>query len=784
MGKFKYMKCTLPKIFVALLFWLLSLPVAFCQTDFSDSWEDFYSYNNVKDFIYTNNRIYAIADNAAFIQDLETNRVEKMSSVHGLSGKETSSMHYSEATGRFVIGYQTGLLEIIDGDGRITVANDIERLNITGQKQINHIAEFNGSLYLSTPFGIVAYDIVNLNFGDTFYIDENSDAVYVNETIIAENRIYAATVKGIYSADVNEPNLIDYRNWSQPKGDLLGDFRSFAWHNGAIFTCSSSLLFEMQGTDQLRQRRNYNRTIYNLRSTGSLLSVTLKLSALVVDKDLTLLYEAVSDESYKFNLNSSFAIDQEVFLATSRFGILRQGFRDGSYQEVHPEGPSSNKVFSIEAQDNNLWVVYGGYNLSYDPLGKQLGYSHFNGSALDQNPWINEDYNPVFPATDLVNITLDPAVENRAYLSSWGGGMLVIENDEPVILWDESNSGLEDLYRPGDPESSIRINGAAFDNRGNFWITNSWVPKRLKKLDTNGNWSGFDLSSIITNSAFGLSELVVDNTGSIWIGSRRNGALVFNETGERKRVLLTESTRGSLPDLNVRSLAVDRNNRIWIGTQKGLVVFSGGENVFDADIYDAEPVIIEDNGIPKKLLGDQPVNTIAIDGAENKWFGTDTGGVLGTNPSGSRTLFNFNKDNSPLPSNSILKIKVDHSNGKVFFATDKGIVAFNSKVAPFGEFLEEVYAYPNPVKNTHEFVTIDGRNGTHLPRGTNVKILDISGRLVHETNVDIGQELQGGKVVWNKTNLRGKKVASGIYIVLLTSPDKSETAATKIAVIN
>ena len=157
---------------------------------------------------------------------------------------------------------------------------------------------------------------------------------------------------------------------------------------------------------------------------------------------------------------------------------------------------------------------------------------------------------------------------------------------------------------------------------------------------------------------------------------------------------------------------------------------------------------------------------------------------MATNPSGRETLFNFNKDNSPLPSNKILKIKVDNSNGKVFFATDKGIVAFNNNVAPFGDSLGEVYAYPNPVKKEHSFVTIDGRNNTHLPRGTNVKILDASGRLVHETNVVEGQELKGGKVIWNKSNLAGRKVASGVYIVLLTLPDRSESSITKIAIIN
>ena len=771
-------------LFTFLFILVLSQPLL-AQTDFSNSWEDFFSYNNVKDFIITDKRIYAVADNAAFIYNIETDDMQKISSVHGLSGKETTSLHFSAATNRFIIGYQTGLLEIIDENGKITVANDIERFDITGQKQINDINEYNGKLYLSTPFGIVVYDIENLNFGDTYYIDENSNPVFVNESIVHEETIYAVSQKGIYSADINNPNLIDFNNWYQPEGELLGDFKSISILADRIYTCSSSILYELVGIDKLSQRSNYNSSILKLRSSEQLMSVTFKKSALIVDKDLSLIYEARALGSYDFELNSSFARANQVYLATNSFGILKKSFNDTSYQEIHPQGPSSNKVFSIEAANNNLWVVYGGYNLSFDPLNKKFGYSHYNGSSTESTLWVNKAYDPAFPAQDLVHITIDPSADNKAYLSSWGSGMMVVDQDEPVVIWDDSNSGLEDLYQDGEPESSIRVNGAAFDNRGNFWITNAWVPNKLKKLETNGNWKGFDLSSIITETvALGLTELAIDKTGSVWIGSRRNGALVYNESGDRKRALNTQGTSGSLPDLNVRTLAVDRNNRIWIGTLKGLVVFSDSESLFELDIYDAEPVIIDDNGVPKKLLGDQPVNSIAIDGAENKWFGTDTGGALGTNPSGSQTLYNFNKDNSPLPSNSILKIKVDNSTGKVYFATDKGIVAFNSEVAPYGDALEEVYAYPNPVKKEHEFVTIDGRNGAHLPKGTNVKILDISGRLVHETNVDIGQETGGGKVIWNKTNLRGRKVASGVYIVLLTSPDKSETASTKIAVIN
>lgn len=776
------MNSLLNRFFTAL--YVFSSTFAFSQVDFSSDWEDFYSYNNIKDFVKIKNKIYAIADNASFIYDTNSQEITKISSVHGLSGKETSSIFFSESTQRFIIGYSSGLLEIIDENGNITIANDIERLDITGQKQINHFFEFEGMLYLSTPFGIVQYDIENLNFGDTYYININSSPVFVHQTTIENNIIYAASENGIYTANINNPNLIDFNNWTQPEGGFAGNFTAISNFSNAVLCAKSNTLYKILSQNNLQSINSFSSNILDIKSSSEFITVTTQKNAHVMNGGLAQVLNAGVSNDYNFELHTAFAEDQKVYLGTTTFGILQGNLSGNTYNEIHPAGPFSNQVFSITAENDQLWVVYGGYNDAFAPLGRPFGYSHFNGSLEETKQWKNIPYNANFPALDLVHVTLDPNLPNKAYISSWNSGILVVENDAPQIVLNDKNSALENLFPTGSPNSSIRINGAAFDNQGNFWVANAWVDNRLKKLNTNGSWSSFDLSSIITNPAFGLTELVVDKSGGIWIGSRRNGALVFKESGNLKKALTTEATKGSLPDLNVRTLAVDRNNRIWIGTQKGLVLFPNTEDLFNSAIYDAQPVIIEDDGIPKKLLGDQPVNTIAIDGAENKWFGTDTGGVLGTNPSGSETLFNFNKDNSPLPSNRVLKIKVDNSNGKVYFATDKGIVAFNNNVAPFGESLQSVYAYPNPVKKEHDFVTIDGRNGTHLPRGTNVKILDTAGRLVYETNVEIGQELKGGKVIWNKRNLAGHAVASGVYIVLLTNSDTSETSSTKIAIIN
>ena len=708
-----------------------------------------------------------------------------------MSGKKTSSIFFNETFQRLVIGYDTGLIEIVDIDGKINISNDIERLSITGEKSINHIAQYNNKLYLSTPFAVVVYDIESLQFEDTYFIGSGSSEVYINQIEIFEDKIYAATELGIFVADVDNPNLIDFNNWQQPQGDFIGDFKTIEVFNNQLYTSRFSGFYKINTVATTLQFINFLAdNILDLKASSEYITATTNKLAYIYNTALSQLVIASAVQEYNFTLQTAFAEDFTIYLGTTEFGILERSFSNANeYTEIHPEGPISNDVFSITAENNNLWVVYGGYSAPFTPLQRELGFSHFNGEE-----WINIPYNPAFPARDLVNVTIDPNQENKVYISSWGqtdpgnldasGGILVVENDEVTTFLNETNSDLEDLA-PNNPNyRSIRINGTSFDNQGNLWVSNSWVSNRLKKLSGNGIWNSFDLSSIITTGAFGLTELMVDRVGNIFIGSRNNGLLAFNETGNRKKALTTEFANGSLPDLAVRSVVADRNNRIWIGTKKGLVVFSNASGIFESNNVDAAPIIIDDDGIPKKLLGDQAITSIAIDGADNKWFGSETGGIIGTNPSGQETLFNFNKDNSPLPSNRIVKIKVDDTNGKVFFATNQGIVAFRNNVAPFGDSLGEVYAYPNPVKKEHSFVTIDGRNDTNLPRGTNVKILDASGRLVHETNVIEGQELKGGKVVWDKTNLAGRKVASGIYIVLLTLPDKSETSMTKIAIIN
>ena len=775
------------RLFVFLIF---STSLISAQVDYSDSWEDFFSYNNVKDFIKSENILYALSDNAIFTYDFTTQEIKKLSSVQGLSGETTSAIHFSTQSDRLVIGYKNGLVEVVDSDGSITISADILNFNQTGEKSINDIFEYQGKLYLSTSFAIIEYNIDQLEFGDTFFIGNNSSDVKINEIVVLNDFIYAATERGIYKADFNNANLIDFNNWNLISS-VNNNYTNIIIFNSKIYTTLNKKLFEVTETNEIVLIEDYSSSIISLKGSSTNLTVVLNSSVNVYSTNFDLVLQNNADINFDYILNTAFAENNQLFLATKQFGILSSLISDDIiFQEIHPEGPVSNDVFSVTAKNNQLWVVYGGYTPTMAPIQPELGYSHYNGEN-----WLTEenDLDNSFPG--FVDVTLDPNNENKAFISSFGstnqintyqtGGLFVVENDEITNFYNNLNSPLEDIYETNPLINSVtvRISGSVFDNQGNLWIANIGLSNELKKF-SNGSWTEYDISSVKPNSSFGLSEIITDRNNSIWIGTRGDGVIAFNQNGERIKSLTALPTEGSLPNLRVISLASDSDNRIWIGTISGLVVFSNASGVFDADVVDAQPVIFEEDGIAKKLLGDQYISAIAVDGANNKWFGTSDGGVTYTNPNGQTTIATFSKENSPLPSDRITKISVDKEFGKVFFATDKGIVAYNSNVAPFGETLGEVYAYPNPVRKFHNTVTIDGRNDTNLPKGTNVKILDIAGNLVYETNVIEGQELQGGKVIWDKKNLAGNNVASGIYIVLLANEDASETSSTKIAIIN
>src|SRR5690606_22381152 len=142
-----------------------------------------------------------------------------------------------------------------------------------------------------------------------------------------------------------------------------------------------------------------------------------------------------------------------------------------------------------------------------------------------------------------------------------------------------------------------------------------------------------------------------------------------------------------------------------------------------------------------------------------------TSGAFYFSPNGQETLLRFTKENSPLPSNTINDISIDPVSGVVYFATPRGLVAYNGSATAPNDNLEALRAYPNPVRPGFTGnVTIDG-----LTARANVKITDVNGSLVFE------QTSEGGSILWDTMAFGKYRVASGVYFIMATTEDASET---------
>jgi len=258
------------------------------------------------------------------------------------------------------------------------------------------------------------------------------------------------------------------------------------------------------------------------------------------------------------------------------------------------------------------------------------------------------------------------------------------------------------------------------------------------------------------------------------------GLLVFNPNGtlgnysdDSYKLLIDGEGNGNLPSTDVLSIEEDLDGEIWVGTAQGLVIIYSPESIFSEEGYDAEFIYIEQDGNTQKLLETEAINAIEIDGSNRKWIATRNSGAFLFSDDGLRQVYHFTQKNSPLLSNSVYDIAINHSNGEVFFGSEKGIMGFFSTATNFDNEMKEVKVFPNPVRPEYEGnITIDG-----LAYDTNVKITDIQGNIMYETTSE------GGRAIWNGRRFDGERPATGVYLIYVTTKDGSADDVRKITFI-
>jgi len=384
-------------------------------------------------------------------------------------------------------------------------------------------------------------------------------------------------------------------------------------------------------------------------------------------------------------------------------------------------------------------------------------------------------------------VQVDPQNSNHVFACSWGYGLLEFNEGKLVKVHDQTNSTLYPVE--GFSSGYVRIGCATFDKENNLWIGNSAVQNPISVKKADGTWFNFpkaEYGSIIGRESL-IDDIIVTQNGYKW-GVLRNGGGLFafsegenidNEGDDKFKAFSVNDKDGHAITSRVYSIAEDLEGVIWLGTEKGIVVYYNPNNVFSKEegAFFGQQVRVHAEGndsILQDLLGTEKVNAIAVDGANRKWFATENAGVFLMSEDGTEQIYHFNIANSPLLSNNVLCIAINHTTGEVFFGTEKGIISFMGTATKGDTFFREVLVFPNPVKpNFDGVITIKG-----LITNVNVKISDIAGHLVYETTS------HGGQATWDGKGFDGARVQTGVYLVFCTNEDGSKTYITKILFIN
>lgn len=736
--------------FKNVYFLLLLIPIlALSQT----RWEDHFNYTLVSEINQVGNKLYCTSSNALFSYDLEFNEVQKISKANLLNAVKPTSVTYNSDLDYLIVGYESGELDILGEESFNFIEIPLDEY--AGEKSINHLSTQGNLMLISAAYGVSIFDLERKEFSETAFFRQNGIYFTANESEIFEDKVFAASERGVFSHPIDDliPN---FNNWELAQGIPVQNFQHIQKFNDKLLASSGGNLYVYENDTWSFQQSFGN--IVDLNVNENVLSVTTANRMVVLDENLNVLQQ----QSFTVNLKSGIVANGEIFAGTTQDGMIRAS----TSESIFPDGPYSNLAFGVTALQGNVWLSPGGWNDFNTPTNNNHGYSHFN-----ETEWVHISTEMLNGAKDIIQVAPNPNDIAQVFVSSWhqNNGIFEVINDMNIIEYTYNDMGLSEDF------AVMRFGGSNFDTEGNLYVTQTFVNPGavnvLHKKTPQGNWSYTVLPNHEIGNA-GTKAPVMGNDGWVWVVGTRGDGLVATNMNDSYEILSGERN-GDLPSNNVYTVCIDNNGTAWVGTQLGLHVKSSPIRELQAGNPETEPVVIVQNGIPEALLTDTVVMDIEADGSNRKWIATQGAGVYYVTEYGRETIFNFKEEDSPLPSNVIYDISVDDSTGKVFFATQNGLMSYQGDARNTGDSFGEIVAYPNPVRPGYDgVVTIKG-----IAENADVRITDIVGNLLYKARS------AGGIVQWNQTNLKGEKVASGIYLVLMINDDGTETATTKIAIV-
>ncbi|CAH0998841.1 hypothetical protein LEM8419_00156 [Neolewinella maritima] len=792
----------LPNILLCLSL-LLSAGCLTAQRDSLGQWTSLQSFSygryvteSAEDIIYS-------TGNALFLLDKADLSFTRLTRTEGLAGGRISLVKYHQPTETLLIVYDNSTIDLYR-DGRFTTLQQIDNFNFSGDKRIYDLSfGADNRVYIAAGYGVSA-----LSLNDETFTFTTFTGLRVNAVAEHDGGIYAATPEGLYRVPLTGVNLNDFTRWELlgPAQALPGDYSSSAvtvWQERLYFAVNEDV-WRLSGSPTAVTGKPFydtpqagNTLVYLSGGPTRLLVGYRCAGGTCADGAVIALEESGSARSLpdcadrtNYALEDS---DGRIWFGDDSYAVRHLESLAGECRRMTFPGPPKDQVYRLLHDGSSLWVAPGQLDENTTPFYDFEGVFRQMDGAWDI---ININNTGAFRGRDgsrggdddvatIIDVDYDP-INDIHFLSSFFEGVIQIDGtDGAASLYDETNTSLQ--LAAGAGSGRIRAAGAATDADGFTYVAVSRATQSgiVSVRSPDGQWAALGQDCGL-NIAI---DIAVDQAGYVWVihrGGANGGITVIDPNGtpmdpsdDRCRTI-TAGSGNNLPTNETRSIAVDVKGEVWIGTANGIIVFACGLDVFDEDLCPGTlPRVEGEDGFGSFLLETEEIRTIAVDGGNRKWLGTNGGAYL-LSSDGREQLRYFNRGNSPLLGDVVRSIAIDPTTGTVYFGTELGVISYRGDATEAEPFFRELVVFPNPVEPGYTGpIAING-----LIRNARVKITDLSGKLVQE-----GQAA-GGQFVWSGTDYTGRRVTSGVYLVFASTGEgqfigeaKPEGAVGKIVFI-
>lgn len=771
---------------------LLIIFIFFATSSFSQigmgQWRFHMSSKQAIDVVALNDKVFVAFPTGVSEYNYQSKEVTIWDAVNGLSDISVSSLGYDQTNNAIYVGYENGNIDKIKSNKRTNIPA-IKLAEIQGQKRINKIVEHDGFVYFATGFSIVKINPLKDEVSETYYPTNGNQGI-LDITFVGDS-IYAITEDKMYTGSIINPALADPAQWTVDS--RVGVLSSSVSQYTEIESVNDSLYVLLKvdgyGLDTIFQisnnamnvvlQQSFSAEINSIKKVNGDLAVNYFPGTILYDNSLS---SVLSINSYSSgaaaNLNSIVYQGGVYWLADNDEGLVEYT-NNNVNQKILIEGPRNNDFYKMDWLNDKLVVASGGLS-GVSSTYKTSGVHIFEDEKWtsknpnDLNKWQNQNI------WDYLSVSINPKNEDIIAVSTYSEIPLSIVSVSGGVIdtFTVQNSLIEGINSTTD---NSLISKVEYDENGNLWMLNGYSVNPLKVYTADNEWYEFPLNNSVA-SKFSF-DMVIDYNGNKWMSFRNAGLFGYNDNGtisntsDDKTVYLnTGGFSGALPSNQVNAMAVDFDNEIWIGTDNGFAVLYNSEGAFDASSgdYNAQRIKVEFEGNVEYVLGATTITDIIVDGANRKWFATDNSGIILLSPDGLEVLEHHTMDNSPIISNNILDLELDHNTGELYIITDLGLVSYRTDATYEDPDYENVVVFPNPARPDFDGpITIQG-----IRYNSDVKITDVAGKVVYKTTSN------GGTATWDGKNLNGERVQTGVYLIWTAANEGKGRKVGKIAVVN